>query len=110
VAEAKRKTHLRERRIALGFTQPAMAQRAGLPLRTYQRLEAGELNNPPIRHVVNCALALGLRIQDIAEPEWISWTPTAGARHPLPPQPAQQKLVETIRAATDKARPKNAAW
>ena len=110
MAEHERNTRLREVRLRMGYTQPAMAKRANLPLRTYQRLEAGELRNPPIRHVVNCALALGLRIQDVAEPEWIRWTTSPASPEPPESELGRERLAATIRAETDSVRPNDAAW
>jgi transcriptional regulator with XRE-family HTH domain len=54
--------------------QEAMSERAGIPLRTYQRLEAGKIPNPPIRYLVNCAIVLGVELEDVCEPEWLRWT------------------------------------
>ena len=46
---------------------------AGLSLRTLQRLEAGRLNNPPYRYLVNCAQALEVKVEDLIEEEWRAW-------------------------------------
>lgn len=49
-------------------------------MRTYQRLESGGLKNPPIRHLVNCALAFGVDLEEVCEPEWLEWTPSHPSR------------------------------
>lgn len=51
-----------------------MAERTGIPLRTYQRLEAGMIPNPPIRYLVNCAIVLEVELEAVCEPEWLRWT------------------------------------
>lgn len=97
-AERKRKTRLRQIREALGLSQDGAAATAGLSVRTYQRLETGALASPPIRHLVNCALAFGVDLEEVCEPEWLEWTPP----HPRRPEP--QPLTRQQRAAIDKWR------
>lgn len=82
--ERKRKTVLQEARETIGLTQEDMARRVGIPLRTYQRLEAGGLANPPIRYLVNCALALTLELPEVCEPEWLEWLPSPQSPEPRP--------------------------
>jgi transcriptional regulator with XRE-family HTH domain len=73
---------LRRRRIPV-IKQEAMAERTGIPLRTYQRLEAGKITNPPIRYLVNCAIVLGVDLEEVCEPEWLRWSElSAGADEP----------------------------
>jgi transcriptional regulator with XRE-family HTH domain len=93
----KRKTRLQEAREIIGLTQDEMARRAGIRLRTYQRLESGTVANPPIRYVVNCALALALELSEVCEPEWLAWLPSAPARKPTPLTPKEQGQVELLR-------------
>jgi transcriptional regulator with XRE-family HTH domain len=64
---------LRRKRVPV-IKQEAMAEQTGIPLRTYQRLEAGKITNPPIRYLVNCAIVLGVELEEICEPEWLRWT------------------------------------
>jgi transcriptional regulator with XRE-family HTH domain len=77
--------------------QEEMAERTGIPLRTYQRLESGELTNPPIRYLVNCALALTLELDEVCEPEWLEWLPTAQAPKPKPLEGREAERVEILR-------------
>lgn len=62
-------------RWTLRETQASMSEKTGIPLRTYRRLENGEMENPPITYLVNCAIVLGQPLEAICEQEWLSWTP-----------------------------------
>jgi transcriptional regulator with XRE-family HTH domain len=93
----KRKTALREARETIGVRQEEMAERTGIPLRTYQRLESGGLANPPIRYLVNCALTLTLELAEVCEPEWLAWLPTEHAAQPTPLSPNQAERVGWLR-------------
>ena len=97
-SERKPKTRLRQIREALGLSQDGAAATAGLSLRTYQRLEAGGLPNPPIRHLVNCALAFGVDLEEVCEPEWLEWNP------PTPKRPEPPPLTRSQRAAIARRR------
>ena len=68
-----RLAELRSKRIPV-IKQEAMAERTRIPLRTYQRLEAGKIQNPPIRYLVNCAIVLEVELEAVCEPEWLQWT------------------------------------
>jgi hypothetical protein len=50
-----------------------MAERSGVKLGSYRRLERGELANPPVRWIVNCAIILDVSWQDLWEPAWNEW-------------------------------------
>lgn len=58
-----------ERRISQGW----LASATGLSERTLQRLEAGVVENPPLRYLVNCAIALGVELEELIEDEWKEW-------------------------------------
>jgi len=96
--ERKRKTALREARETIGLRQEDLARRTDIPLRTYQRLEAGGLANPPIRYLVNCALALTLELAEVCEPEWLEWLPSEGAPAPRPLSEDELGRVGWLRA------------
>jgi transcriptional regulator with XRE-family HTH domain len=96
--ERKRKTRLRQIREALGLSQDGAAGTAALSVRTYQRLETGGLASPPLRHLVNCALAFGVDLEEVCEPEWLEWTP------PHPSRPKPQPLTSRQRAAIEEWR------
>jgi transcriptional regulator with XRE-family HTH domain len=52
-----------------------MSEKTGIPLRTYLRLENGEMENPPITYLVNCAIVLNMPLEDICEAAWLAWSP-----------------------------------
>lgn len=61
-------------RVRRKVSQAALARATGISPRTLQRLEHGTLVNPPIRYLANCALALGVPLAHLIEPEWQAWT------------------------------------
>lgn len=61
------------RRQRAGLTQAELAKRADISLRTLQRIEMREMNNPPIRYLSNLAIVLGCELEDLIEPEWREW-------------------------------------
>jgi transcriptional regulator with XRE-family HTH domain len=69
----KVRTLLYERRTAAGMSQRRLAELTGVGLRTLQRIERGEMDNPPIRYLANCAIALGCELEDLVEPAWREW-------------------------------------
>lgn len=72
-------------RVSKRISQADLARAAGLSVRTYRRLEAGQLNNPPIRYLTNVALALDVPLTDVLETEWAQWTRFSdGAEQPPP--------------------------
>lgn len=67
-------TKLEEHRRELGITQDDLARFTGLSRTTMQRLLRGEYDNPPLRYLVNCQLAMALdSVLDVCEPEWLEW-------------------------------------
>lgn len=68
-------TRLAALRIAKGVSQSQLAEWTGLSRSTIQRLEAGEMQNPPVRYLTNCALALGAELADVIETGWREWMP-----------------------------------
>lgn len=60
----------RERR---GVTQEELARATGLSMSVYWRLDNGRYDNPPLRYLINCALALGCELDDLVEEEWREW-------------------------------------
>jgi transcriptional regulator with XRE-family HTH domain len=77
------RTKLAAVRLDQHLSQQEMARRTGLSIATYQRLERGELWNPPLRYLVNCALALEVELDDVIEDSWRAWHPfSAHAANP----------------------------
>jgi transcriptional regulator with XRE-family HTH domain len=66
-------TKLRTLRRARGILQRDLAKMTGVNQRTLQRLEFGEMDNPPLRYLVNCAIALGVELEEVLEDEWLEW-------------------------------------
>lgn len=73
VHRGKHPTHLAAWRILSGKTQREMAEATGISLSTYRRLERGEIDNPPLRYLANCAIVMDTDIASITEPEWTQW-------------------------------------
>lgn len=77
------KTQLEYRRWMRHETQESMSRKTGIGLRTYRRLENGEIGNPPIGYLVNIAIVLDLTLSEICETDWLSWREfNADARAP----------------------------
>jgi len=57
-----------------GLTQQEMADAVGVSLRTYRRVERGEVDDPGVRLLHNCAIALGVTLYDIIPAEWYFWS------------------------------------
>lgn len=93
---SKQTTKLARRRLKARYTQKEMAQLTGMSLMTYRRIERAELDNPPLRHLVNCLWVLRVRLPDtrfgdILEPQWLDWLPLndEGVHPPQPPPPRE---------------------
>jgi len=74
VSARKFRTNLEQIRWTLRETQRSMSEKTGIPLRTYRRLENGELDNPPITYLVNCAIVLNQPLEAVCERAWLSWS------------------------------------
>lgn len=96
---SKSSTRLAQRRLAAGYTQKQMAELTGMSVMTYRRLERAELQNPPLRHLVNCMLVLRtrlpeIRLVDLLEPEWLQWLPLSHDATTAPHQPPKPGKYE----------------
>lgn len=70
------KTRLNHERRLQRVSQAGLAELTGISERNLSRLENGEMTNPPLRYLVNCALALGLEDwRELVEPAWEQWEP-----------------------------------
>ncbi len=81
-----RTTALARRRVACGLTQEDMARVCGASTSTYGRLEKAEVPTAPFWLLNNCALALGVQVEALIEPEWRQWYDHYGGQ-PEPPDP-----------------------
>jgi len=68
-------TRLARARLSRGVTQEELAEAIGVSPPTLRRLERAEVENPKLRTLVNCALALGVDLMDVLEDEWMEWLP-----------------------------------
>jgi transcriptional regulator with XRE-family HTH domain len=69
---AKPATKLARARLASGFTQRDMVEATGISRSAYWRLERGRIETPPLRHLTNCALVLGVPVEELIEEEWLT--------------------------------------
>lgn len=80
-----------------GATQTELAEKVGMSVDSYRRLELGQVENPPLRTLVNCAKALGVPFDGLVEPKWRAWwdpfgtlpEPPRGGFWPKPPPAAR---------------------
>jgi DNA-binding XRE family transcriptional regulator len=79
------RTKLAARRVKRRVTQNALAEAVGVSRATYVRLEQGRNDNPPLRLLVNCAIALDCELEDLIEDEWRAWYTPAGLAPTTPP-------------------------
>lgn len=63
-----------------------MAAVTGISRSTYSKLERGLIDNPPLRYLTNCALALGCNTRDLIEDAWLEWM-VFDERKPKAPKP-----------------------
>ncbi|MGA2469273.1 MAG: helix-turn-helix transcriptional regulator [Solirubrobacteraceae bacterium] len=84
---ATAQTKLAQARVRRGVTQEEMADATGISTATYWRLEHGRLSDPSIRLLANCALALGVEVEELIEDEWREWL-VLDQRRPHPPDAA----------------------
>lgn len=79
-------TKLAHARMSRGVTQEELARAVGISVPTYRRLERGDVRNPKLGHLMNCAIALGVELDALIEDEWREWLPF-DARAAAPPAP-----------------------
>lgn len=89
---SRRATKLAWARLQRGLTQREVAEHTGISYATYQRLERGEIDNPPLRYLTNCALLLGVSLGDLIEEEWRQWK-RFDARTPKAPTEESRRKV-----------------
>jgi transcriptional regulator with XRE-family HTH domain len=69
-----------------GLRQEDVAPAVGLSLSTYRRLENLQLDNPPLRYLVNCAIVLDVPLTSLLEDEWCEWMQFAEHAPAEPPE------------------------
>jgi transcriptional regulator with XRE-family HTH domain len=71
------------------MTREQLARATGISEATLWRLESGRLWNPPVLYLTNCALALGVTLDDMLEPAHREWhTFDVSASQPTDPASA----------------------
>jgi transcriptional regulator with XRE-family HTH domain len=86
VRRSNAQTKLARRRLELDVSQEELAAAVGMSATTYRRLEHNQLTDIPLRALNNCALALGVELEDIVEDQWREWAPF-DQRRLKPPKP-----------------------
>lgn len=84
----RRTEGLARARAQRGVTLKALAKATGISVATLRRLEAGELTNPGVRYLVNCAQALRVPLSDLILDEWKQWT-VFDVDAAAPPKPSE---------------------
>lgn len=95
IARRRPRTKLAARRRQIGLSQRRLSELTGISVRTIQRLELGEVDNPPLRYLVNLAMALDIELEAILEDEWLKWM-VLDTRAGKPP-PSGHWLPEQLR-------------
>lgn len=80
------RSRLAKRRIEQDISQATLARLSGISLRTLVRLERMETDNPPLRYLVNLAIVLQCRVDDLIEDEWLEWGVFSGSGPAHPPR------------------------
>jgi transcriptional regulator with XRE-family HTH domain len=73
LSQTDARTKLAARRVARSVTQRQMWEAEGVSCATYIHLEQGRMANPPLRLLVNCAIALSCELGDVIENSWLGW-------------------------------------
>jgi transcriptional regulator with XRE-family HTH domain len=68
------------------MSQTELAETTGISIATLRRLERGAMANPPLRYLTNCAIALGVEVEELVEDEWRRWLPLADTKAPKNPE------------------------
>jgi transcriptional regulator with XRE-family HTH domain len=91
----KAETRLAEWRLRRGLTQRQMSELTGLSPASYWRLERGQVTNPPIRYLVNCAIVLRCDWTDLLEEQYVQWLPLGTGGRTPPQQPSRRPQNRT---------------
>lgn len=68
------------------MSQMELAETTGISIATLRRLERGAMANPPLRYLTNCAIVLGVEVEELIEDAWRDWLPLARAQPPEYPE------------------------
>lgn len=89
VSQTKIETRLAWWRAKRGITQSELAQATGISESTYWRLERGRYRNPPLRYLMNCAIALGCELDELIDDAYREWFVIDQRDAPEPPEPTE---------------------
>jgi transcriptional regulator with XRE-family HTH domain len=90
VRKSKAQTKLAAARLSAGLTQKDMAEVTGMSRSAYWRLERGRIDNPPLRYLTNCAIVIGVAVDELIEDEWLStWLQLSPDGPAGPPEPGE---------------------
>lgn len=90
---------IRERRLAAGLSQEALATACGVSPKTIQRAETDVSYTPSLKNATSIALALGVSIDDLIH-EVDSDTPApAGVKSQCGPAPIKKRAASTVKGA-----------
>lgn len=84
-------------RTAEGLSQTDLAFLTGVSRSSIQRLERRLVTDPSLRTLNNLALALGVQLEDLIEPEWREWQVFAAS----PPEPPSANLRQVMVRGND---------
>jgi hypothetical protein len=90
-----------------------MWEATGIGRGSYLWLEHGGHRTPPLRHLANCAIVLGCKLEDLIEPEWRRWQQFDGG--PVAPEAPGTTLEAwpevTLRSIVSaRARDRSRGW
>jgi transcriptional regulator with XRE-family HTH domain len=88
------RTKLAKLRLERGISQEELAAVTGISIATYRRLERGEITNPGVAYLSNCAQALGVELDDVIEESLRTW-------NALSPQAARPPRSDGSSGPTD---------
>ncbi len=97
-------TRLRRTRLERGLSQKELAELTGIPLRSLERLDRGEVDDFSYRSVFNLCVALHCKASEIIEPDWFQWKDdlSPGRRTPVP----REMRDRQSRSGYQRARPR----
>jgi DNA-binding XRE family transcriptional regulator len=67
------RSNLAEVRVAKGVTQDELARVVGISKKSLVRLEQRRIPHPPLAWYVNCAIALGVRLERVLDDGDLDW-------------------------------------
>ena len=79
-----RVSRLRAVRLSRGLSQRELAELTGIPLRSLERLDRGELDDLPFRWLINLSIALQTTPVEVIEDEWRAWKQNITPARPTP--------------------------